>query len=347
MISFLFGNKKENDNLIFEESNQILKSLCILGNKYLLVGKLDGNLLIYDIKKKIRVYEEKISNQSINYLMTLKKYSNLFFSCSEEPQIKLFQLINVDENIFFKLIATFNFHISGVKRIRPLDNDDNKFASCSDDSTFVIWNIKGETLYRLKAQSHGLENFIIKSNNNKINNLVTLNNRGALSFYKNVNSNLFLCNVLLDLDYTSSYTMTQISNEKIIIGGYKSIQIVSLKNFQIDTVIKIKEPISFIYESNPNFIVFGLKNGKLEFRDRKKLSNLTEDQINSLEKNQNNFKFSKLFKEGEVEIFKNEVVVSFGIMDDLFICISDENIRFFKGSEKTNDNDKKKKYFIF
>lgn len=345
MLNFIFGDKNANTDLIFEESNQILKSLCILMNEYLLIGKLDGNLLIYDIKQKVRLYEDKISNKSINYLMAYSEDTLLFFSCSEEPEIKLFQLIIKENNIFLYLVSIFNIHESGVKRIKSLKN--NNFVSCSNDSSLVIWNLKGESLFKLKNHSIGLENFIIIFNKNEINNLITLNNKGALCFYRNIDENLFLDKILLDIDYTSSYTMSKISKDKIFIGGYSSIQIISIKTFQIDTIIKIKEAISFIYESNPNFIVFGLKNGKLEFRDKNSLSILEEKKINFLEKDLKNFKYSNLFKEGEVKLFDNESVVSFGISNDLLICISDENIRFFNGSNEKKKANNKKKFYLF
>lgn len=43
MFSFFFKTK-EDSKLEYESESQILKSMCILNIKYLLIGKLDGNL---------------------------------------------------------------------------------------------------------------------------------------------------------------------------------------------------------------------------------------------------------------------------------------------------------------
>ena len=103
--------------------------------------------------------------------------------------------------------------------------------------------------------------------------------------------------------------------------------------------IKIKEPISFIFEKEKHFIVFGFKNGKLEFRDRNKLNILGEKDVQKLE---SKYKFSNLFKNGEIQLFENESIISFDFFNERLICISDEKIRFWNCSE-----DKKRESYIF
>jgi WD40 repeat protein len=327
MFNFLFKREK---NLEFESESQILKSMCIVNNKYLLVGKLNGNLLIYEIEKKCLIYEGKISN-SINCLMDYEEDSTKFFVCLEIPGIFLFELNKINNEFKINLILKYDFHQLCVKRLKSLGN--YTFASCSADSSFVIWDIEGKIFYKLKDQSHGLENFIIKKKDNTISNLITLNDKGALSFYRNVKNELFLSKVILEIDYTNSYSMSEISADKIFVGGFSFIQIYSIKSEQLLSSIKIKEPISFIFEKEKNFIVFGLKNGHLEFREPKKLNILGENDIKQLE---NKFKFSKLFENGEIQLFKNESIIHFDFCKDKLICISDERIRFWNCSEEKN-----------
>ena len=314
MFNFLFKREK---NLEFESESQILKSMCIVNNKYLLVGKLNGNLLIYEIEKKCLIYEGKISN-SINCLMDYEEDSTKFFVCLEIPGIFLFELNKINNEFKINLILKYDFHQLCVKRLKSLGN--YTFASCSADSSFVIWDIEGKIFYKLKDQSHGLENFIIKKKDNTISNLITLNDKGALSFYRNVKNELFLSKVILEIDYTNSYSMSEISADKIFVGGFSFIQIYSIKSEQLLSSIKIKEPISFIFEKEKNFIVFGLKNGHLEFREPKKLNILGENDIKQLE---NKFKFSKLFENGEIQLFKNESIIaeliSFFIISSMFV----------------------------
>ena len=263
--------------------------------------------------------------------MDYEEDSTKFFVCLEIPGIFLFELNKINNEFKINLILKYDFHQLCVKRLKSLGN--YTFASCSADSSFVIWDIEGKIFYKLKDQSHGLENFIIKKKDNTISNLITLNDKGALSFYRNVKNELFLSKVILEIDYTNSYSMSEISADKIFVGGFSFIQIYSIKSEQLLSSIKIKEPISFIFEKEKNFIVFGLKNGHLEFREPKKLNILGENDIKQLE---NKFKFSKLFENGEIQLFKNESIIHFDFCKDKLICISDERIRFWNCSEEKN-----------
>jgi WD40 repeat protein len=333
MLNFLYKREK---NLEFELESQIIKSMCIVNNKYLLIGKLDGFLLIHEIEKNCLIYEGKISD-SINCLLAYEEDSTKFFACLETPEIYLLELNKINNEIKINLILKYDdFHELCVKKLKSLGN--NTFASCSADSSFVIWNIEGNILHKLKDQSHGLENFILKQKDNTISNLITLNDKGSLSFYRNVNNELFLSKVILEIDYTNSYSMSEISTDKIFVGGFSIIQIYSIKSEQLLSSIKIKEPISFIFEKEKKFIVFGLKNGYLEFRDPKKLNILGEKDIKQME---NKFKFSKLFENGKIQLFKNESIIHFDFFKDKLICISDERVRFWNCSEE------KKKNFLF
>lgn len=336
MFSFFFKTK-EDSKLEYESESQILKSMCILNNKYLLIGKIDGNLLIYEIERKKKIFENKISDNSITCLMNYEKDSNYFFACSESPEIYLFELYFINNEFILKQINKYVIHQSCVKRLKSLGN--NTFVSCSNDSSLVIWDINGNILYKLKDQSHGLENFIIKISDKTISNLVTLNEKGTLSFYKDVNNKLFLSKVILELDYTNLYSMCEISGDRLFVGGFSIIQIFSIISEQMVNCIKIKEPISFIFEKEKHFIVFGFKNGKLEFRDKNKLNILGEKDVQKLE---SKYKFSNLFKNGEIQLFENESIISFDFFNERLICISDEKIRFWNCSK-----DKKRESYIF
>ena len=124
--------------------------------------------------------------------------------------------------------------------------------------------------------------------------------------------------------------MCEISRNRLFVGGFSIIQIFSIISEQMVNCIKIKEPISFIFEKEKHFIVFGFKNGKLEFRDRNKLNILGEKDIQKLE---SKYKFSNLFKNGEIQLFTNESIISFDFFNERLICISDEKIRFWNCSK--------------
>ena len=108
MFSFFFKTK-EDSKLEYESESQILKSMCILNNKYLLIGKTDGNLLIYEIERKKKIFENKISDNSITCLMNYEKDSNYFFSCSESPEIYLFELYFINNEFILKKLINMLF----------------------------------------------------------------------------------------------------------------------------------------------------------------------------------------------------------------------------------------------
>jgi len=119
MLNFLFKREK---NLEFELESQILKSMCIVNNEYLLIGKLDGNLLIYEIEKNCLVYEGKMS-YPINCLVTYEEDSTKFFACLDTPEIYLFELNIINNEFKIDLILKYNdYHDLSVKRLKSLGN---------------------------------------------------------------------------------------------------------------------------------------------------------------------------------------------------------------------------------
>lgn len=341
-LFFLYNNKnqKKESNIEFEANEEIIKSMCILSNMYIAIGKNDGYIIIYDINNKNKIYNNKIFDNSISCLLTSKDQS-CFFSCSEST-IKYFSLIS-DINLLYKSkyilkeIKNIKIHDSIITKLEYLDDD--IYASCSMDSSFIIWKFKNNNiniLLKLKDQSNGLVYFLLEKENNLFNNLVTLNKKGTLSFYKiftEQNYKSTLKKVILNIDYTNSNSIQKIEND-IFIGGYNYLQVISIKNMQIQTTIKIKSPISYIYKSINNFLVLGLKNGSLKFMTEKYFHNLNEKDIQELEKNYIGFHFSILFKNGEAKIFDDDKsIIKFIILDSRFICISDESIKILKNKQ--------------
>lgn len=333
---------KKNDDLYFkfEDKEEILTSMCLISNMYLSIGKLDGNLIIYDINYTNKIYNNKIFEKSITYLMTYKEDSSSFFACSEEPIIRHLKLI-FNRNIGkynIQQIRAFKIHDSCTKILKYLEND--IFASCSMDSSFVIWklnkNNENKEILRIKDQSFGIENFFLKMKNTSFNSIITLNTKGALSFYiKDKENKPFLKKVIFDVDFTNSKSMIK-RNDKIIIGGFDYLQIFSEKKMQLETKIKIESPISYIYEEKNKFLILGLKNGNLKFIKNNSLQFLKEENINQFEEGSLSFRYSDLFKKGEAQVFENESIISLLNFDGKLICISDESINiFFKNKPNT------------
>ena len=252
---FRFG-KKEKNNVMFEEKeeNEILKTFCILEPMYLVIGKSNGFLSIYKLYNNEKIINEQIHGKSITFLMPYPKKDLCFFSCSEEPTIQLLKLI-IDDYIGFKLIVIDKIkrHQSCVKKIEYLEN--NFFASCSMDSSFVIWNLeKSPDVLKIK-DSVGIENFFLdmkNRTNGSFKNLITLNKKRILSLYVNIKEKPFLKKFIVDLDCTNNNSIVKIK-DKLFIGGYKYLQVISVNNLQIETKIKVENAISYIYNSRNKF----------------------------------------------------------------------------------------------
>jgi len=347
-----FAKKDVNPKFFkFEDKDEILTSMCIISKKYLSIGKFDGNLIIYALNNDRKICSNKIFNKSITYLMTYEEDNSSFFACSEEPYIKHLKLIPVKERQEYTVqpIGYIKIHDSCTKIMKYLGND--KFASCSLDSSFAIWklNNNNETneILKLKDQNFGIENFFLKMKNNLFNSLITLNTKGALSFYiKGKNNKPLLRNVIFGVDFTNSKSMIEIG-DKLYIGGYNFLQIFSVKNMQLETKIETESPISYIYEQehNTKFLILGLKNGSLKFIEKKKLQLLKENDIKKLEEDSKDFRLSYLFKRGEAQVFKNESIISCLIFEGKFICISDESIMVL--NKNIISNNPKKKFYFF
>ena len=324
--------------LEFEENDtEVLKCILFLERKYLVIGKSNGFISLYDIIDNKHILTDKISNGSITYLLNYKTKDTDFILCCDEPKVFFFKLVLKNNKYNLKKFFVKNkIHESGIKKIEFLGN--NNFATCSKDSTFKIWSLE-EIKITLKENA-GLENFFI---NFKNKTLLTLNKKSILSFYiykkKYLIDNLLLKEIISNIDYTNSNSIKKIK-DKLYIGGYKYFQIINIKTMQMITKVKIGYPISFIFnpvnEINNNFIILGLKNGKLEFRSKTKFNKLDKSKIIELEKDNKYFKFSNLFIDEDIILFENQPIIVFDLIVEKLICISDNNIRFYNKSKIEN-----------
>ena len=240
----------------------------------------------------------------------------------------------------FKLIIIKEIirHQSCVKKIEYLGN--NYFASCSTDRSFVIWNLEKLSDKLTINDSVGIENFFIDMNNRtngSFKNLITLNKKSILSLYINLKEKPFLIKFIVGVDYTNNNSMVKIK-DKLLIGGYEYLQVISVKNLQFETKIKLENPISFIYDSQNKFIVLGLKNGKLLFLNKKTKKQLDLENLKKLEESnpednidkKNKFKFSNLYNNNEIKLYEDESIINFIIYNEILFCISDETLKVYK-----------------
>ena len=325
VINYLF----EKNNLEHEQKyDELLKTIFLINYRYLAIGKINGELSIYDLNNKKEVYSQKIFSKSITNLIKLGKEDESKIILCSEDSIKILDLFfDNDEYNLIEINTIPSKHKSSIKKLEHLGN--NKFASCSKDNTFIIWDLnKNSNEIELK-DIVGIENFFIKVKEKIIQKIVLLNEKGCLSFYENEKGKFFLKNIIPNIDYTNSNSMIKYGN-KILIGGYKSLQIISFEAKQIETLIKIGSPISYIYgfnDHNNNLLFLGLKTGELKIINNKYkiINNNNQKEIKSTI-----FDFSKLYNEkNEIILFDNLPIISILVRFGKIFCISDEIFKVY------------------
>ena len=335
--------KKKNLKFVKKEE-EILKTMCVLDSIFLLIGKSSGFLSIYNILENREILKRQIHQQSITFLIEYKYHKLNFFSCSEDSKIIRWELIYNIYEVKLKKIKTISIHESCVMKLEYLE--DNYFASCSMDKSFVIWHLDEPKTNIMKINdSAGIVNFFLdmkKNSNKSFENLMTLNKKKILSFYSNVNEKPFLKQLLIGVDYTNRNSMAKI-DDKLFIGTYQYLQIISVKNMQIECRIKIEQPISFLYNLRNYFIVLGFKNGMLKFLYKKimKILNLADKKDflklkNMEESNRTKFEFSSLIHNNEINLFEDEVVLQFNVCNEMLFCISDDTIKIYQKEIEQN-----------
>ena len=346
-----YNKKEKNLKFIKTEKEEILKTMCILDSKFLLIGKSNGFLSIYNIEDNKEIQNKKIHEKSITFLMPYEKQLSNFFSCSEDSIINWVELKDgIYGRYELEIIMNIKIHQSCVKKLEYLKNND--FASCSMDNSFIIWHLD-ETKRKITElmkinDSTGIENFFLnmkKNSNNSFKNLIILNIKNILSFYINKNEKPFLKNLIIGVDYTNNNSMAKI-NDKLFIGGFKYLQIISIQKMQYETKIKCEDPISCIYNLGNNFLALGFKNGTLKFLDKKlmKILNLEDDkdcskikkmeeqnnQQNSIIDNGKKFKFLSLINNNELKLYEDGAILLLKLYNGMLFCISDETIKIYK-----------------
>ena len=337
----MFFNKKEKNLEYKKDYKELLNTFCIINFKFLAIGKMNGELAIYDIINKKDVYDKKIFNKSITYLVKFEreKDDSNFIACSENPIIKFLKLesfqINENECEYeVKVIKYFNdIHKSGINKLEYFGK--NIFASCSNDKTFKIWNdIKKKTNLVIENKNE-IENFFLEEpKENSFKRLIILNKKGALFFYK-FKEKPIVKNIIFNIDYTNSRSMIKHGN-KLFIGGYNNFQIISLNEMQIETIIKINKPVSCIYNLKNKSLILGKKHGELEFINiaSNNFHILKREEINNL-LNSIDFNFTNLFNnKNKIELFDDLPIKSFLIEYGKIFCISDEIFKVFDYGKK-------------
>lgn len=139
----------------------------------------------------------------------------------------IIKIWSINQNSFNCIQTIFDAHFDWINKIISLP--DNRFASSSYDMTVKIW--------KLFSSEYGLDyklkkiNCIIKTIYYSNNMLITIGEDKRLIFW-NINNNKIV-SIINNIECDGNNTITNYENDKLIIGGNKTIYLIHCSNFQI------------------------------------------------------------------------------------------------------------------
>lgn len=204
----------------------------------------DNTIKIYNLKTNtIDIEISKLHNYSVQNLSQLD--NGILLSCDDwDSTIKLWEISKET----YKLLTTLYGHKNTVNKVIPLSK--NRIASCSWDCKIIIW----ETIPPYKKIT------TLKGHKDIVNTIIALTNKEMLVSGSS-DQTLFFWNLE---DYQERkripdipcYSFCELPNNRLAVGGYKSITVVNFLSYQIEAII---EDEGFGYCRS--FII--LKNGNL------------------------------------------------------------------------------------
>ena len=201
--------------------------LCLLylGNNILLIS-VENLIKIYDIDKDKEINSINSAQNGINDLLKIDQ--NKIMISSKDKTIKLFQF--TDDYINMNCLQTIEIHKNEVNETINLKSN-NYYASCSDDKTIKIWELKNEG-YGLKGELIGNET-AIKSIFSLPNNEIVSASRGKFIKFWNYEQ----CLKTLEINYEKCLKSLEISDYPL----YKCISLLD------DSIISIGTNKSIIF----------------------------------------------------------------------------------------------------
>ena len=188
--------------------------LCLLylGNNILLIS-VENLIKIYDIDKDKEINSIYRAQNGINDLLKIDK--NKIMISSKDKTIKLFQF--TDDYFNMNCLQSIEIHKEEVNETIKLKSN-NYYASCSDDKTIKIWELRNEG-YGLKKELKGHETGI-KSIFSLPNNEIVSASKGRFIKFWNYEQCL---NTLEISDYPLHKCISLLDDSIISIGTDKSI----------------------------------------------------------------------------------------------------------------------------
>ena len=129
-------NILEKEVLFKDIGSHEIFTIYILRDGRLATGNASGNIIIYNLNN----HKSEMTIKESSYIMYLTQLKNGYFvSLLSDGSINIYNLL---ENYKYLLLQKIKAHSARVHKLRVLDDNDNRFMTCSDDCTIKFTNVK-------------------------------------------------------------------------------------------------------------------------------------------------------------------------------------------------------------
>jgi len=233
----------QNINSIQPHKN-IINSLSTFPSGNIISVSNDQSIIIYDINLNILQNIQNAHNDWINYVEVIDE--NNFITCSEDEKIKLW-IKKGNKFIFNKIIN--NAHERGIYKVIYCSN--GNIISCSYDNTIKIWKKYYNNYINIKTLTHS-DSTSFLSIYNFPDSILLLEDKNILissgpdgTKFWNLNKDETNYNNIKCYQYIKEVKcywnkgLCRLDEDRIIIGGDKSLKIISILNKVIIKEINI------------------------------------------------------------------------------------------------------------
>lgn len=209
------------------EETSLITCLCVVSKRKLASCSKEKFINIYSLETFN--FEFKLVGHSKEVTSISKIKNGNLISSSEDKTIKIWYI----GELYFKIVYSFPEQIEGVLKVISLRND--RICSCSWSSSIRIWRSQPPYDYISTLNGHLWSVLSILELKEK-NYIASWGSDSKIIFwntltYKNEYS---IDDVLCD----SISSLYELVNNKLIIGGYNIITIISLNTFQVELKIE-------------------------------------------------------------------------------------------------------------
>ena len=227
--------------------------LLYLGNNKILIA-VNNILKVYDIDKEKNIKNFQIHQDEIKDLLKIDE--KRFISSSKDKTISYNEftpdLLNLN---ILKLIKIHEGEVNQTIKLQSI----NFYASCSNDKTIKIWEIKNNN-YNIQKDLRGHETEVLSIYELKQNEMVSISKGGFFKFWENEN-----CLKSLEISEIPLHNCISLLNKHIIsLATNKSIILIDIIKKEKIKKYSLDSPSSSVLNFFGN-LLFAQKNNEISF----------------------------------------------------------------------------------